>query len=73
MGKSPILIKLGLQIRAVRESKGLSQDEAAFKASLARSYYGDIERGTRNVAAINLVNIANALEVEVGELFKDVK
>jgi hypothetical protein len=30
---------------------------------------GSIERGERNVAALNLVRIAKCLKVEVGELF----
>lgn len=38
-------------------------------AGLARSYYGGVERGERNVSAINLIRIAKALDVEVGELF----
>ncbi len=36
---------------------------------IARSYYGGIERGENNVAALNLMRIALALGVEVGELF----
>lgn len=72
MAKDIVLEKLGKQIRTVRLGKGLTQDEAAFKAGLARSYYGDIERGTRNVSALNLVNIAKAFSVDVGELFKGI-
>ena len=45
------------------------QDEGAYRAELARSYYGDVERGTRNISALNLMKIAKALDVEVGELF----
>ena len=30
---------------------------------------GGIERGERNIAALNLIRIAKALKVEVGELF----
>lgn len=39
------------------------------EAGLGRSYYGGVERGERNIAALNLMRIAVALEVEVGELF----
>ena len=41
----------------------------AVKAGLGRSYYGGIEQGERNVAALNLMRIAVALEVETGQLF----
>jgi len=64
------LVLLGKQIRDVRLNKGLVQDEVAHRSNLSRSYYGDVERGTRNVSALNLIKIAGALGVEVGELFK---
>ena len=64
-----ILIALGNAIRLKREEARLTQEEAGFRAGLSRSYYSGIERGTRNVAAINLIRIAVALDVEVGDLF----
>ncbi len=67
--KNPAMVALGRQIRKVRESRHISQEDFAFKAGIDRSYYGSIERGQRNVAALNLIRIAAALEVEVGELF----
>ena len=45
----------------------------AANAGLARAYYGGIERGERNVAALNIIKIAIALGVEVGELFPPIK
>jgi len=67
--KNRKLALLGQQIRRLREEKNLSQEEFAGLADLDRAYYGGIERGERNVAALNLVKIADALNVEVGELF----
>jgi transcriptional regulator with XRE-family HTH domain len=63
------LVALGQQIRKVRQARGVSQEEFANAAGLGRSYYGGVERGERNVAALNLMRIAATLEVEVGELF----
>ena len=68
-GKSAALLALGEQIRRVRQERNISQEDFAARAGIARSYYGGIERGERNVAALNLMRIALALEVEVGELF----
>lgn len=62
---------MGQRLRALREARGLSQENFALEAGIARSYYGGIERGLRNVAAVNLIRIAAALGVEVGELFPD--
>lgn len=67
--KSPKLALLGQQIRRLRDEKTLSQEEFAGLADIDRAYYGGIERGERNVAAINLIKIADALNVEVGKLF----
>jgi len=67
--KNAALVALGKQIRTVREGRGISQEDFAAIAGITRSYYGSIERGERNVAALNLMRIAASLEVEVGELF----
>ena len=71
--KNPALVALGKQIRRMRESRHISQEDFAFKAGIDRSYYGSIERGQRNVAALNLMRIASALNCEVGELFPDLQ
>lgn len=63
------LILLGDQIRQVRKSAGYSQEDFAAKVGLDRAYYGGVERGERNVSALNLIRIALALNVEVGDLF----
>jgi transcriptional regulator with XRE-family HTH domain len=69
----PRLALLGKRIREVRESRGISQENFALEAGLARSYYSGIERGQRNVAALNLMRIAAALNCEVGDLFPKTK
>ena len=63
------LVSLGLKIHTVRTVRRLNQEEVAFRSGVSRSYYSDVERGRRNVSAINLIQIAKALDVEVGELF----
>lgn len=73
MSKDPLLVALGAKIRMVRQAKGFSQEAFAAEAGLGRSYYGGIERGERNVAALNLMQIAKVLGVEVGELFPPLK
>jgi transcriptional regulator with XRE-family HTH domain len=60
---------LGEQIRGLREEKNLSQEEFAGLADIDRAYFGGIERGERNVAALNLIKIADALGVDVAKLF----
>ncbi len=71
--RDPKLTAIGERIRQLRRERGFSQEAFAAEAGLDRAYYGGIERGERNVAAINLITIAVALDVEVGELFPPIK
>lgn len=71
--KNKNLIKLGHQVRKIRLEKGYSQEAFAIEAGIDRSYMGGIERGERNITALNLIKIAKALGVEVGELFPPTK
>lgn len=62
-------MKIGKKIRDLRKEKGFSQEGFAYEVGLDRTYMGSVERGERNIAAINLIKIAKTLKVEVGELF----
>ena len=73
MSKDPLLVALGAKIRTIRQAKGFSQEAFAAEANLDRSYYGGVERGERNIAALNLMQIAQVLGVEVGELFPSLR
>lgn len=61
---------LGENVRRLRTAKGLSQEELAFAADMKRSYLSDLERGTRNPSVRALGRLAEALEVEAGELLR---
>lgn len=69
MKKDPKLLKLGEKIREVRKAHGFSQEAIASESGVDRSYMGSVERGERNIAALNLIKIAQALNVEIGDLF----
>jgi transcriptional regulator with XRE-family HTH domain len=70
--KHPNLIKIGKQIRRLREKLGFSQEAFAAEVGIDRSYMGGIERGERNISALNLIRIAKAMDVEVGALFPSI-
>jgi transcriptional regulator with XRE-family HTH domain len=71
--KHPALIKLGNKIRELRKVKNLSQEAFADEVGLDRTYVGGIERGERNIATLNLIRIAIALNVEIGQLFPSIE
>lgn len=67
--KNTDLIKLGERIRELRKDRGFSQENFAHEVGLDRTYMGSVERGERNIAAINLIRIAKILKVQIGDLF----
>jgi len=60
---------LGLRIRQLRLAKGLTQEQLAHLSGISRQYIGDVERGERNIAIVNIQKIARALGVTLSELF----
>jgi transcriptional regulator with XRE-family HTH domain len=63
-----LLKSFGKHVKAIRLSKKISQEELALKADLDRTYISGIERGLRNVSLINIVKLANALNVSLIEM-----
>ncbi len=61
---------LGYRIRSLRKSAGLSQELLGELAHLHNTYIGAIERGERNPSLKSIEQIAKALNVKVGDLFK---
>jgi transcriptional regulator with XRE-family HTH domain len=72
MKKNKQLKILGDRIREKRILLNLSQEAFADSCGLDRSYIGGVERGERNVSAINLIRIAKALNVDGGALFPSI-
>lgn len=64
-----VLRLVGGRIKDIRRSMGLSQDQLGEKCGFHNSYIGGVERGERNVSLENLAKIADALHVEMKELF----
>jgi transcriptional regulator with XRE-family HTH domain len=55
-------------VRALREERGLSQENFAHVAGLDRTYVSGIERGRRNPTLDIIVQLAAALEVPPSDL-----
>lgn len=70
--KAEVLVKFGERVRELRKKRGLSQEELAFKADLHRTYIGMIERAEKNITLVNVEKIANALDVQIYDLFKPI-
>jgi transcriptional regulator with XRE-family HTH domain len=60
-----------LNVRRLRETRGLSQEALASLAKLHRTYVGSIERAERNVSIDNMAKLAAALGVPLADLVQE--
>jgi len=63
----------GKRIRELRLKKKWSQEKLAEESGLHWTYISGIERGKRNLGIENVMKLARALKVDVGQLFKGVR
>jgi transcriptional regulator with XRE-family HTH domain len=63
-----ILKTIGENIRSYRKKLGVSQEELGDMAGLDRTYVGGVERGERNVSALNIEKLAKALKIKPDKL-----
>jgi len=62
------LRRLGASIRALRQKRGMTQEDLGERSGINPKYVGYIERGERNVTLRNLLAVAGALGVEPNAL-----
>ena len=56
-------LSIGKKIRKYRRERGMTQEELAEKTNLSTNHLGAIERAEKNLTLVNLINIANELDV----------
>ena len=61
---------IGDRIRYYRTCKKMTQDDLADLADLHNTYIGQIERGEKNITAINLDRILDALDISYAEFYE---
>ena len=62
---------IGGKIKEKRESLKLSQAAAAEKSNLSVGFFGNVERGVKTPSVANLIQIVNALDLDLNYLFLD--
>jgi transcriptional regulator with XRE-family HTH domain len=70
--KASTLVRLGENLRKVREERGWSQEELAFKAGVHRTYVGAVERGEYNVTIFTLRRFTKALDITVQDAIRGI-
>ncbi|MFA7416533.1 MAG: helix-turn-helix transcriptional regulator [Rhizobium sp.] len=58
-------------LRLIRQSKGLSQEELAHLADIDRTYVSSLERGVYSPTLDVVQRLAKALETDAAELLKN--
>ncbi len=64
------LLQLGLKVKELREGKGLSQTELAYKIGKDQPSINRLEKGRVNPSIIYLLQICEGLEITIEELVK---
>ncbi len=70
--KNVELLKLGHRIRRARKLLGFSQKGFSAKCGFDRSYFGDVERGNRNVTFGVLCTICEGLTCDIAAVTKGI-
>ena len=65
---SPICEAFGRNLRAIRKSKGFSQERLAHETGIYRSYVGKIERGEVNITIEKIYLLADHLQCSPKDL-----
>jgi transcriptional regulator with XRE-family HTH domain len=68
-----VLVGLGAALRKARLDRGLSQEELGLQTGVHRNYIGGVERGERSPTVLTVAKLAGALDVSLGQLFKQVE
>ena len=71
-------VNLGTNLKQLRNSKGLTQDDVCAKLSvmgrpMLQSNYAQIESGKRNIFLSDLLVLREIFEVSFDDIFKDLK
>lgn len=59
---------IAFNLRRLRQSKGLSQDQLAHLAGIHRTYVGAVERSEKNISIDSMEKLADALGCSLSEL-----
>ena len=60
---------VGERLKQLRTERALSQEQIAHTANVTPAYFGQVERGQKNVTVHTLGKICNALNISLGQFF----
>jgi transcriptional regulator with XRE-family HTH domain len=73
LDEADTLARFRVTIKARREALGWSQGQVGYRAGIAAAEVSRLERGKREPRLWMIVRLARGLDVEPGELLKDLR
>ena len=70
MDKKNVLVRIGANIKRLRDSKNISQQDLAAACNFEKSNMSRIEAGRTNLTIGTLLKICEALQVELEDIVK---
>ncbi|MEY8840022.1 helix-turn-helix domain-containing protein [Cribrihabitans sp. XS_ASV171] len=70
MPRMSIQSRVSRNIQKIRRAKDISQEQGAHRADIHQTYLSGVETGKRNPSILVVERIAEALSVDVSEIFK---
>lgn len=64
-------VTLGVNLRAIRQARGLSQEQFAHALRYDRTYVASVERGERNLTLDTVSDLADRLGVDALHLLQE--
>jgi transcriptional regulator with XRE-family HTH domain len=61
--------RIGWNLRRLRKERKITQEDFATDSGFDRGYISGVERGVRNPSVMVLAKVADALDVDIAELF----
>ena len=65
MNKSELLKKFGKNVKIERIKKDLTQEQLAEKMNVSQNYLACVENGRQNMSLGKILELANALEIDI--------
>lgn len=64
-----IINRFGLTVKALRQQKGLTQEQLGERSGLNIKYIGNVERGESNPSLRSIAMLCKGLEISITDLF----
>jgi len=69
--KTELLKRFGLQLKKIREARGLTAAELGRRTFIDKPHITRLEKGGTNPTLTTIIKLAEALEIDLSDFFED--